>query len=98
MRLLDLVEKDHGVRLAAHGLGELAALVVADIARRRADQARNAVLLHVFGHVDAHHRAFGIEERLGERLRQFGFTHTRGAEKQKAADRAAWILDAAPGA
>ena len=95
MRLLNLVEKDHGVRLAAHGLGELAALVVADVARRRADQPRDAVLLHVFGHVDAHQRAFGVEQRLGERLRQFGFAHTRGAQKQKTSDRTPRVFDAA---
>ena len=34
------------VRLAAHRLGEVAALLVADVARRRADQARDRVLLH----------------------------------------------------
>src|SRR5919204_627139 len=32
--LLDLVEQDHGVRAPAHRLGELAALVVADVAGR----------------------------------------------------------------
>jgi hypothetical protein len=32
--LLDLVEQHHGERLAAHLLGELAALFVADVAGR----------------------------------------------------------------
>src|SRR5208283_4531821 len=39
MGLLDLVEEDDGIRPAADGLGELAALVVADVARRRSDEA-----------------------------------------------------------
>ena len=39
VRLLDLVEQQHAVGLAAHRLGQVAALVVADVARRRADQA-----------------------------------------------------------
>ena len=47
VRLLDLVEQDHAVRLAADGLGELAALFVADVAGRRADEARHVVPLHV---------------------------------------------------
>jgi hypothetical protein len=34
MRLFDLVEQDHGIRLAAHFFGELAGLVVADVSRR----------------------------------------------------------------
>ena len=43
--LLDLVEEHHGERLAAHLLGELAALLVADVAGRRAEQPRDGVLL-----------------------------------------------------
>ena len=35
------------------GLGELAALVEADVARRRADQPRHRMPLHVLGHVEA---------------------------------------------
>ena len=37
--LLDLVEQDHRVGLAAYGFGELAALVVADVAGRCARRA-----------------------------------------------------------
>ena len=47
VRLLDLVEQDQRVGLAADALGELAALLVADVARRRADQLGDGVLLHV---------------------------------------------------
>ena len=39
--LLDLVEQHHGIRAAAHGLGQLAALLVAHVARSRTDQARD---------------------------------------------------------
>ncbi len=45
--LLDLVEQDDLIGAAAHGLGQGAALVIADIARRGADQAADRVLLHV---------------------------------------------------
>ena len=38
--LLDLVEQHDGVRPAAHRLGQLAALLVADVAGRRADEPR----------------------------------------------------------
>ncbi len=73
VRLLDLVEQDHRVGLASHLLGELPALLVADIARRRADQPRDRVLLHVLGHVDADEVVDRVEQELGERLRQLGF-------------------------
>jgi len=53
MRLLDLVEQQHAMRVLVDRIGQEAALVIADIARRRADQAGNAVPLHIFGHVEA---------------------------------------------
>ena len=62
MRLLDLVEQDHLIGPAAHGFGQHAAFLVADIARRRADQARDGVLLHELAHVDAHHRGVVVEQ------------------------------------
>src|SRR5205814_6901798 len=40
MRLFDLVEQHDLIGPAPHRLGERAALVIADIARRRADQPR----------------------------------------------------------
>ena len=72
------------IGLAAHGLGQLAALVVAHVSRRRADEALHAELLHVLGHVDAHHGLLAVEQVLGQRLRQFGLAHARGAQEQKA--------------
>jgi hypothetical protein len=42
VRLLDLVEQQHAVRLLGERLGQQAALVEADVARRRADQPLTA--------------------------------------------------------
>ena len=92
--LLDLVEEDDGVRLAAHGLGELAALVVADVAGGRADEPGHGVLLHVLRHVDLDHRVLVAEEELGERARQLGLPDARGAEEDERAGRALRVLDA----
>jgi hypothetical protein len=72
MRLLDLVQQHHRVRLAADGLGQLAALVVADVAGRRADQPGHGMLLHVLRHVDLDHRVLVAEQELGQRARQLG--------------------------
>jgi hypothetical protein len=41
--LLDLVEQDHGERPAPHLLGQLATLVVPDVAGRRTHQPRHRV-------------------------------------------------------
>ena len=86
MGLLHLIEQHHAVGVAAHGLGQLAALVVAHVSRRRSDQALHGELLHVLGHVDAHHGLLGIEQVLGQRLGQLGLAHAGGAEEQERAD------------
>jgi hypothetical protein len=88
VRLLDLVEQHHRVGLAAHRLGQVAALLVADVARRRADQARHRVLFHELGHVDAHHRSSAVEQELGQRLAQLGLADAGGPQEQEGAVRA----------
>ena len=94
--LLDLVEQDHRVGTAAHGLGELPALVVADVAGRRPDEARHRVLLHVLGHVDPDHVRLVVEQEVGQRPRQLGLAHAGRPQKDERADRAVRILQ--PGA
>ena len=49
----------------ADGLGELAALVVAHVARGRADELGDGVLLHELGHVEGDERLLGTKEELG---------------------------------
>jgi len=53
MRLLDLVEQQHAMRMLVDRVGQQTALIEPDIARRRADQPRDGVPLHVFRHVEA---------------------------------------------
>ena len=53
MRFFHFIQQNHAVRFAAHLLGQIAALFVAHIARRRANQPRNAVFFHVFRHIHA---------------------------------------------
>ena len=96
MRLLDLVEEDDRVRLAAHGLGELAAFVVADVAGRRADEPGDGVLLHVLRHVDLDHRVLVAEQELGERARELGLPDAGRPEEDERAGRPLRVLDAGP--
>src|SRR2546422_362345 len=87
VRLFDLVEEHDRVRPPSHGLGELPPFLVADVAGGGADQARDGVLLHVLGHVDADHRPLVVEEELGERPGQLGLAHAGGTEEQERTDR-----------
>ena len=90
--LLDLVEEDHAVGLAAHGLGKLAALVVADVAGRRADEAGDVVALHELAHVDLDEGVLGAEHELGEGLGKLGLADAGGAEEDEASRWGAWGL------
>ena len=98
MRLFDFVEEHDRIRTAAHLLGELAAFFVADVAGRRADQARDGVLLHVLGHVDAHHGVLVVEQKFGESAGEFGFADAGRPEENERADGALGIAEPGAGA
>ena len=94
--LLDLVEQEHRVRPAAHGLGQLSALVIADVAGRRAHQPRDGVLLHVLRHIDPHHRLLGVEQELGQCLGQLGLADACRAKEDERADRPIGVAEPGP--
>ncbi len=83
MGLLDLVEEDDAVGLAAHLLGELAGLVVAHVARGRADDAGDGELLHELGHIQPDQGLGGVEHIQGQLLDQLGLAHAGGAHKDE---------------
>src|SRR5215217_1962570 len=89
MRLLDLVEEDDRIGPPPHALGELPAFLVADVAGRRADEARDGVALHVFRHVDADYGVLVAIDHLGKRLCQLGLADAGRAEEQEGGDRPA---------
>ena len=60
--LFDFVEEDDTVRFFPDGIGQFAPFFLADVARRGADQAGDAVFFHEFAHVDADHVVGAIEE------------------------------------
>ncbi|OQA08531.1 MAG: hypothetical protein BWY66_00947 [bacterium ADurb.Bin374] len=84
MSFLDLVEKQDAVRLFADRVGELSTLLVSDVAGRRADQARDGVLFHIFTHIETQE---GDPERLRHLARHLGLANTRRSGKQEAAHR-----------
>ena len=94
MGFFDFVEQDDGVRLAPDRLGQLAALVVADVSRRGADQPRDRVLLHVLRHVETDHVRLVVEQACGQRTRQFGLADARRPQEDERTDRALRILEA----
>ncbi len=97
MGLFHLVEQHDGVRPVAHGVGELPAALIADITRRRADQAVDGVLLLVFAHVQGDRGLFAAEQELGQRLGQLCLAHAGRPQEQERADWPARVLQADAG-
>ena len=98
VRLLDLVEEDHAVGPAADRLGELAALLEADVAGRGADQAGHRVLFLVLRHVDADHGPLVVEEELGQGAGQLGLADAGRPQEDERADGPIRILQPGAGA
>src|SRR5438552_10432563 len=94
VRLLDFVKQHDRVGRALHTLGQLAALFVAHVSRRRADQLRDRVLFHEFGHVEANQRLLSAEHKLGQGAGNFGLADAGGSEEQERADRTVRVLQA----
>ena len=96
--LLDLVEQDHGEGPAAHLLGELATLVVADVAGRSAEEPRDRVLLGELGHVELDEGVLVVEQELRQGLGQLGLSDAGGAGEDEGATGALGVLQAGTGA
>ena len=84
VRLLDFVEQHDVVGMLAHGVHEQAALLEADVSRRRPDEPRHRVLLHVLAHVEAGELVAEMNRQL---LCELRLAHTGRAGEQEAAGR-----------
>src|SRR3989338_8644522 len=89
--LLDLVEEDQGIRPVADHFRELAALLVAHVARRRSDEARGRVPLHVFRHVDAHDGLLVVEHEFRQGLGELGLAHSGRSQEHEGAQGAVGV-------
>ena len=93
MRLLDLVEQHDRVRVTANSLGELAALVVAHIARGATDELGDLELAAELRHIEADERVLAAKEVLGECLGELGLARAGGTQEDKAAAGATRVLE-----
>src|SRR6266550_3725746 len=93
MGLFNLVKQNHRVRSSSYSFSELPTFLVSDIARRRADHARDSMLLHIFGHVEAYHRALIVKQELSQGPRGFSLTNSSGAKENKRSNGTIWVLE-----
>src|ERR1039458_7007562 len=95
--LFDFVEEHYGIRTAADGFGENAALAIADVAGRRALQSGNGMGFLELRHVDADEVFFAAIEQVGESESGFGLADTGGAGEEEDADGAAGVVERSAG-
>lgn len=84
MSLFDFIEKNDTVGISSNLFRELTAFLVANIARRSTNQARNRVLFHVFAHINTNHVLIRIKQFECKSLGQLCFTGTRGSNEKEA--------------
>lgn len=87
VRFFHFIQQDDGIRTTAHRLGQVTALFIADVSRRRTDQTRDGMFLHKLGHIDTHHRVVAIEHKVSQRFTQLGFTDPGWTEEQERTNR-----------
>ena len=83
--------------MAAYSLGQLTTFIVTNIARRRADQTGNSMLLHIFAHIDTDHITLVVKQNLSQRLRQLRLADTGRPQEDKGTDRPAGVFDSRTG-
>jgi hypothetical protein len=92
MRLFDLIEQQHAMRVLVDAVGQQPALVEPDIAGRSADETADRVALHVLRHVEAQHLD---PERGRKLLGRLGLADARRPGEQVGADRLLGVAQAA---
>ena len=80
---LYLIQQDDRVRFAPNRLGQITTFFITDITWRSTDQPGNRVFFHELRHIDAYQRILGIEQKCGQRFRQFGLANAGRPEKQE---------------
>jgi len=84
MSLFDFIEQYYGIGTSSYRFGQLPALFIADVSRRRTDQSAHIVLLHEFAHVQPDERILVTEHKLRQRLCKQRLSHPARAEEYKA--------------
>src|SRR5256885_2169149 len=78
--------------MATYSLGQLSTFIVANVAGRGTDQARDGMFFHILGHVDTYHSLLVVEEEGGQSACQFGFANAGWTQEEEACQGSVRIL------
>ena len=93
--LLNLIEEDDREGTTTNLFGELATLVVTDVAGRSTEETRRGVLLRELGHIELDQRVLITEEEFSQGLRELRLTHAGRAGEDEGATGTLRVLQAA---
>ena len=96
MCFLHFIQQQQRIGATPNRLGKITALLVAYIARRRADKPGHRVFLHKLGHVHTHQRLLAVKQKLGQRFAQLGLAYAGRSQKQEGTIRAMGIGETGP--
>ena len=82
MRLFNFVEQHDAVGPSSYLLRERARLSVADIARRRSNEAGHGAGLHILAHIDANEAVRASVYHVSQRLAELRFADARGTREE----------------
>ena len=97
MCLLNLIKQYDRIWFSSHCLGQLAAFLVTNISRRRSDQTRYGMFLHIFTHINTYDILFIVKQILGKALRKLRLSDAGRTKEEKWADWLCRILDSGLG-
>ena len=84
--LLNLVKKNHGVRMLQNFLGEFSAVLVTDISGRRASKSRSRSTLAVLAHIEPEQGILRTEKELCKCLRKLSLSNSCGSKEKERSD------------
>ena len=95
MGFFQLIHQHQTIGAAANRLRQLAAFLIADVPGRRADQAGDRLLFHIFRHVQPDHGVPAAVDLLRQRPAQLRLSHAGGSREQQARNGPRPVPDAA---
>ena len=93
MCLLNLIKQDNAVWFTTNSLCKLTAFFVSYISRRRSDQTRYRIFLHVLTHIDSYHILLIIKQSGCQCLGKFCLTNTGRSKEQERSNRFGRVFD-----
>ena len=88
MCFLNLIKKNHGIRISSYFFRQLSPLIIAYITGRRTDHLGDTVFFHILRHIHANQILLGTEYHFRQSLGKFCLAHSCRSQEHKGSNRA----------